>query len=148
VITLIETEADFKATVSKPASHVGASPREDSADHTNRVDSPGTVDLTASSNKATSAYDGQLSQRLLGSMQVVFADVPSICQHTVGLVLSVISIWSVHITFNALLGADATFYGSFPVSWCFDTAHITVIVRYTLKLARPPATSSMPTNAG
>jgi hypothetical protein len=65
-----------------------------------------------------------------------FADVPEILQHTVALVLSVISIWAVHLVFALLLGVNAKFFDSIPIKWAFDAAHIAVLARFVWKLVR------------
>lgn len=65
-----------------------------------------------------------------------FADVPDILQHTIALVMSVVSIWSVHKVFGLLLGVGAKFFDFIPIKYVFDLAHIAVLARFIWKLVR------------
>jgi hypothetical protein len=78
----------------------------------------------------------QLSVRAPKWVRHAFSDAPEIIQHTIALVLSVLSIWCVHKVFALLLGPNAMFYDRIPIKWAFDTAHVAVFLRFLWKLVR------------
>jgi hypothetical protein len=92
--------------------------------------------MKAETRKAPATSPPLPSGRWPGWFREAFADVPETFQHTVALVLSIVSIWVVHQAFGLLLGDHAKFFDYIPIKWAFDAAHLAVFIRFVWKLVR------------
>ena len=66
----------------------------------------------------------------------LFEDAPQLGRHTIALVLSLISIWIVHITLEILLGKDARFFDKIPIRYIIDVADLVVLIKFVWHIIR------------
>ena len=59
-----------------------------------------------------------------------------LASHTLILGLALGSLWLIHLILEALLGRDARFFNSVPVSWIIDVADLLVIGKFLWSIIR------------
>ena len=57
-------------------------------------------------------------------------------EHTVGLVLSLISIWLVHFVLGRLFGPDEKFFDYLPLRYIIDLAELVVLAKFLWHLIK------------
>lgn len=62
--------------------------------------------------------------------QSIFKSAPEILAHTVSMVLSIGSIWLIHLVLDHLLGKDANFFDLIPIRYVIDAGHLTVFLKF------------------
>ena len=65
----------------------------------------------------------------------VFETAPEITRHTIALLLSLFSLWVIHLTMKYLLG-DPKFFGLIPVQWIIDVGDIVILVKFIWHLIK------------
>lgn len=60
----------------------------------------------------------------------IFKSVPDILAHTVSMVLSIGSIWLIHLVLELLLGKNAKFFDLIPIRYVIDVGDLIVFLKF------------------
>lgn len=66
----------------------------------------------------------------------IFKDVPSIANHTINLVLALLSVWLLEWVLNHLLGSEARFFDWIPIRYVINAADFAVILKFLWHLIK------------
>jgi len=87
-------------------------------------------------NEIENTGSTDLKQAEHSKLAKLFEDAPQIARHAVALVLTLISIWIVHLTLSYLLGKEAKFFDRIPIRYVIDVADLTVLIKFIWHLIR------------
>jgi hypothetical protein len=65
----------------------------------------------------------------------LFETAPEITRHTIALLLSLFSLWLIHLALKHLLG-DPKFFGVIPVQWIIDVGDIIILIKFIWHLIK------------
>jgi hypothetical protein len=66
----------------------------------------------------------------------IFKSAPDILAHTVSMVLSIGSIWLIHLVLELLLGKDAKFFDLVPIRYVIDMGDLIVVLKFFWEVIR------------
>lgn len=90
---------------------------------------------TAPNVQSTDKSSSEQTKRPGIEWPAIFETAPEIARHTVALLLSLFSLWLIHLVMKHLLG-DPKFFGLIPVQWIIDVADIIILIKFIWHLIK------------